>query len=165
VPDQGLVIEETLPLQNTTVVAETNSVSGDCFIDVGLPEVLDPSGARVFARFFLNLYNPNADPAFTVFPLTFEGSSIPGNTDIELSAAGVSPDLISLPRQVIDLNNYRPYLTQPTAGSPQPNTLQIFISDGFSNDPSQLWAPAAQSSYASTFWYVDLSHCPPPFTP
>ena len=145
VPDEGLVIEETLPELNTTVVAQTNSISGDCLVDVGLPEVLDPSGATVFARFFLNLNNPNADQAITSFPLTFEGSGTGGTTDIELiEASETSVDLINLPRQEIDLNNYLPYLIQPTAGSPQPNTLQIFISDGFSNDPTQLWAPASQ---------------------
>ncbi len=163
VPDEGLVIEETLP-QSSTVTAQT--VGGDCLVGVSLPEVLDPSGAPVTARFFLNLNNPDADQAVTALPLHFEGATAAGSIDVPLEVANEDePNLINLPPQEIDLNSFLPFLTQPTGGAPQPNTLQIFISDGFSDDPTQLWAPAAQSSYAYAFWYIDLTDCPSLFIP
>src|SRR5208282_788849 len=86
-PDQGLVIELPFP-DSSTVVAETNPISGDCLVSVSLREVLNQSNApEVTARFFLNLNNPNANQAVTALPLTFEGSGSGGSTDIALAQA------------------------------------------------------------------------------
>jgi hypothetical protein len=157
VPDEGLVIEEASP-PYSSVPAQAQGLSTDCFVDVSLPEVLDPSGAPVTARFFLNLNNANADQALTATPLPFEGS-----TDIALQAANEDqPTLQNLPLQVIDLNNYLAYLTQPTAASPQPNILEVFVSDGFSDDKTQLWAPSGTHSFDHTSWNIDLTGCTSP---
>jgi hypothetical protein len=158
VPDEGILIEETIP-SDTTVTAISQGAA--CNVTVELPEVLYPGGANpgaapVFARFFLNLNNPNASAALTIYPLAFEGSA-----DIRLQSANTEePTLISLPSVTIDLSNYEAYLTQPTAGTPQPNTLEVVVSDGFSDNPTQLWLPVSQASEDPFSWYIDLTNCP-----
>lgn len=164
VPDEGLLIEKAIP-PDTTVTAHSSGVS--CTVSVALPEVLYPSGANlgaatVYARFFLNLNNAEANEALTIYPLSFDGTF-----DLPLGPAITDePTVLSLPTVTINLTNYETYFTQPTAGASQPNILEVFVSNGFNTDPAKnLWEPTAQASQDHNSWYVDLTNCPSFYAP
>jgi hypothetical protein len=155
VPDEGLVIQEIFPASSS--VPATATANGGCTVTIQLPQVLDPSGAPVTARVFLNLFNPYADQSLTEYPL-----NLGGETDILLARADEnSPNLFALGNTDIDLADFLPYLAGPNQGTSEPNVLSVYVSDGFSIQPNEpLYEPASGESAASATWNIDLTNCP-----
>ncbi len=155
-PDQAPVIATTNPLQRQVHAEE---VAGQCTISLGLPEVEDPSGATLTARVFLNDGNPELCTG-PLCPPTYQPLATEGSTDFQLEVANQDhPQLLQLPTKTFDLSLYQAYLVPPSEASSGLNYVEIVVSDGFIDSPTDFRDPAQGKSAVSTFWYVDLSKC------
>ncbi|MHB8419961.1 MAG: hypothetical protein ACYDCL_17945 [Myxococcales bacterium] len=160
-PDQAPVILATSPPQR--IVDAQPNANGACTISIGLPLVDDPSGATLTARVFLNDGNP--DVQGTSFPLALEGSGAGSgdSTDFTLQVANQDdPQYLDLsPALSIDLGRYQALLAPPSEAAAI-NFVEIVISDGFSDapsDPNGFRDPAPGKSVAAAIWYINLSVC------